>query len=365
MAPTVKDKQVNKRKDQCSRSYYKRKVERALSYLHLACEFEQRCNIGQSSASTTTTMAVVKLKNQTRRFGKVSCFFLGFSCVCIQVFQSSSYLKLLIFVSFAPHPHSPTKVVDVIQVPRCVSYIYEAIGRTSLTGGGTHSMCYGEITCPSLHSLWLECLRLSLIVPGVSALLELGSGKGKPSFHFSSFFRCLAVGIEIDYPLYLSSMSNLKKIYCKADKLGFSQPQVSFVHDSILSLTTFDPFTIVYAFDRLFEPELLHHIAKVFNASTKCQVFITYQKPSILTDFGFCNLKLQTKILMTMVGSGEKKTCYVYTRRLPMHQRSSNSPPDPLFSHLVSAHSKDTLLQMNSELEVETLFTPRTTRSKA
>ena len=73
----------------------------------------------------------------------------------VSVFKFSNRRRLLIFVSFTPHPHSPTKVVDVIQEP-CVSYVYEAIGRTSLTGGGTHSMCYGEITCSSLHSLWLE-----------------------------------------------------------------------------------------------------------------------------------------------------------------------------------------------------------------
>lgn len=253
------------------------------------------------------------------------------------------------------------QIVKVIQIPTCVSIVYDAIGRSSQITSGTHSLCYGELTPASIQSLCYELVRLSLVSPG-SALLELGSGVGKPSFHFSSFFRCLAVGIEVDYPLYFASLGNLQKVYSKAEELGFKSPSVAFVHRDILNLSSFDPFEVIYSFDCLFEPALLMHIGRVFNDSSKCKVFMSYNKPAVLEDLGFIGLRLMAKVPMKMIGSGELKQCYVYTRRIP---ERSDSQPDPIVCDILAKHSNGTLIEANRAIDIQSLGgTVRKTRSR-
>ena len=262
-----------------------------------------------------------------------------------------------------PHPSLTLQVMEVIQIPRCVSYIYDTIGRSNQITSGFHSLCYGEITPASLQYLWHELVRLSLVTSGISSMLELGSGVGKPSFHFSSFFRCLTVGIEVDYSLYFASLGNLQRIYSKADELGLTPPSVAFLNEDIFEMTSFDPFEIIYTFDKLFEPKLLMHIAKVFNDSTKCKVFITYQRPSVLEEAGFLHLSLQSKLQMKMVGSGEIKTCYIFTRRSVADPRRSESSPDPIVRDVLVKHSNGSLIEANKTLDVQSLGTRRSTRS--
>lgn len=343
MAPT---------KQQNSRRYYRRKVERALHYLQLARDFEKLSISQSAAASAPMTMTKAKAKNFEKCFGKVSN---STDEGDILMLLSSLYLFNLLYTN----PSHTLQVMEVIQIPRCVSYIYDAIGRSNQITSGFHSLCYGEITPASLQCLWHELVRLSLVSSGISSMLELGSGVGKPSFHFSSFFRCLTVGIEVDYSLYFASLGNLQRIYSKADELGFSAPSVAFLNEDIFEMTSFDPFEIIYSFDKLFEPKLLMHIAKVFNDSTKCKVIITYQRPSVLEDAGFLHLSLQSKLHMRMVGSGEMKTCYIFTRRSVVGESS----PDPIVREVLVKYSNGSLIDFNKTLDVHSLGTRRNTRS--
>lgn len=347
MAPTKK---------QNSRRYYRRKVERALHYLQLARDFENLSITQSAAASTPMTMTKAKAKNFERCFGKVSnsTDLEG----DILMLLSSLYLFNLIYT----HPSLTLQVMEVIQIPRCVSYIYDTIGRSNQITSGFHSLCYGEITPASLQSLWHELVRLSLVTSGISSLLELGSGVGKPSFHFSSFFRCLTVGIKVDYSLYFASLGNLKKVYSKAEELGLTSPSVAFIHKDIFEMSSFDPFEIIYTFDKLFEPELLMHIAKVFNDSRKCKVFISYQRPSVLEKAGFINLSLQSQLQMKMAGSGEMKTCYLFSRRRKADP-GSDSSPDPIVREVLMKHWNGTLIEANKALDVHSLGSRRNTRS--
>ena len=207
-----------------------------------------------------------------------------------------------------------------------------------------------------------ELVKLSLVTPGASTFLELGSGTGKPSFHFSSFFRCLTVGIEVDYCLFFASLGNVKKVYLKAQELGFPSPSVAFLHRDMFDMSSFDPFEIIYSFDKLFEPELLKHIARIFNSSTKCKVFISYQKPLNLQRAGFVDLTLQQKLQLKMIGSGEIKTCYIFTRR-STGPRRNDSLPDPIIGEILARHSNGTLIEANNALDIHSLGIHRSTRS--
>lgn len=206
-----------------------------------------------------------------------------------------------------------------------------------------------------------ELFKLSLVTPGVTTFLDLGSGAGFPSFHFSSFFRCLAVGIEVDYPLYFTSLGNLKKIYLKARELGYYCPQVAFLHRDIFGMSSFNPFEIIYSFDKLFEPELLRHIARVFNNSTQVKVYISYQKPLNLQRAGFVDITLQRKLQLKMKGSRESKVCYIYTRRSTGPRR--NDSPDPILGEILLRHSNGTLIEANDALDIHSLGTRMSTRS--
>lgn len=213
-----------------------------------------------------------------------------------------------------------------------------------------------------MQKLCHELLKLSLVIPRVTTFLDLGSGAGKPSFHFSSFFRCLTVGIEVDYPLYFTSLGNLKKIYLKARELGHHCPQVALLHRDIFGMSSFDPFEIIYSFDKLFEPELLRHIARVFNDSTQVKVFISYQKPLILQRAGFVGITLQRKLQLKMRISGESKTAYIYTRR-STDPRRNDSSPDPIIGEILLRHSNGTLIEANDALDIHSLGTRMSTRS--
>ena len=211
-----------------------------------------------------------------------------------------------------------------------------------------------------------ELFKLSLVIPGRSTFLELGAGAGKPSFHLSSFFRCLTVGVEVDFALYFASIGNLKKVYLKASELGFHYPPVALLHRDIYGLLSFNPFDIIYSFDKLFEPELLRHIARVFNDSTKCKVFISYQKPLTLHAVGFVGLALQSKLRMKMIGSGEMKTCYIYTRHCTGERRNESLPlpVDPIVGEILMKHSNGSLIDTNRALDLRSLGgTQITTRS--
>ena len=82
---------------------------------------------------------------------------------------------------------------------------------------------------------------------------------------------------------------------------------------------TLDPFSHVYAFDVGFPPELLLSLGRKFNAS-RCGHYVSYQNPRrFLGDYGF-HCELEDQLSVSMHGSSESHTCYVYRR--------AAAPPD-------------------------------------
>eukprot|EP00957_Ditylum_brightwellii_P201851 15327527-Ditylum_brightwellii.AAC.1 len=113
-------------KQQRSNRYYRRKVERALYYLDLAAEFE--CLSITPTQSSAAPAPIRTTKPKARRLGK--CFGKVSRSTDLEgvilMLLSSLYLSDLTYVPILS-THS-FQIVNVIQIPTCVSIVYDAIG---------------------------------------------------------------------------------------------------------------------------------------------------------------------------------------------------------------------------------------------
>ena len=241
----------------------------------------------------------------------------------------------------------------MIRIPLTVSAVYNAIGQSKTTG--SHQGCYGECTAGSIQSAFVELVKMSLVIPGSTTMVELGAGMGKPALHWGALFNSLCVGVENDSNLFLSSLSNLKKVYKKARANNFPLPPVRFVEASIYNIETLNPFNVVYSFDSLFEPELVAKVAEILNNSS-CQVFLSYRNMNEWLSHGLACVTLLHQVQMSMTVSKEKRTCYIYRLR-----NSSEAASDIIFSGTIDAYKKgkNVLTEENESIDVSMYYTKK------
>lgn len=191
-------------------------------------------------------------------------------------------------------------------------------------------------------------------------MVELGAGMGKPALHWGALFNSLVVGVEYDNNLFLSSLSNLKKVYNKAKKENYPLPPVRFVEASIFDIDSLNPFDVVYSFDSLFEFDLVGKVAQILNNSN-CKVFLSYRNKNEWLIHGLKNFVQLGQVQMTMTVSKEKRTCYIYRLR-----NSSEAAIDIIFRGAIEAYKKGkhVLTGENELMDVSGYCTDMKTRSQ-
>ena len=211
------------------------------------------------------------------------------------------------------------------QLPGTVA-TYGVVRRaTGATGGGANGgAIYGEIGAASFQKV-VDLLKERCGLDEDSYFLDVGSGLGKPNLHVAQDPGvAVSVGVEFDETRWQLGMHNLNSVHRAADRGGphhgvVAPPRVAFARRDVDDCATLDPFSHVYAFDVGFPPELLLSLGRKFNAS-RCGHYVSYQNPRrFLGDYGF-HCELEDQLSVSMHGSSESHTCYVYRR--------AAAPPD-------------------------------------
>lgn len=249
-----------------------------------------------------------------------------------------------------------------IYLPAVVKTIYNAMGQVPFSSGiGSES--YGDVTPGSLQRLFVKLESVSSLIPCKSTMINLGCGNGKPALHWGALYNSLAVGIEIDNNLFISSIHNLKKVYKKATAESFNLPPVRFVQGSIFDIDTISPFNVAYCFDLLYEPKLLLKIADLLNKSSSCEVFLSYRNLNEWLRVGLESVELLSQVQMSIVGSGEQKSCFIFRINKNKPRRAREITVDSLFTEAIDSYESGTLISENKMINVVSFCGKRKTRS--
>ena len=114
-------------------------------------------------------------------------------------------------------------------------------------------------------------------------IIDLGSGVGKPSWHFAVNDVELSIGIDSVPGRYMASQRASLKILEEYER-NFS---LGFACIDILQLRELAFFDLVYMFDCGFNPVLLKHISKLIGYG-RCRYLVSYYNPHTLLENGFC-----------------------------------------------------------------------------
>lgn len=249
-----------------------------------------------------------------------------------------------------------------INIPRHILDVYNSIGQDAVTGG--YEGCYGEIQQGSTQSLMVKLVELGLVIPGSTVMIELGSGLGKPSLHYSALFNSLCIGVELQEELYRLSINNMKKVYINAAKKNFPLPPASFINESIFNIKTLNGFNLVYSFDSLFEPELVEKITSLLKYSATIDILVSYRSQREWAEYGLAVTKLAS-IQMTMVVSNEKRTCSIFRlgRVSVVSAATKLNDIDPLFRSVFQSYRNGLLTSQNKEMNAGQLCGALKTRT--
>ena len=118
---------------------------------------------------------------------------------------------------------------------------------------------------------------------------------------------------------------------------------VFFAHADVLQVRTFRPFTHLFAFNIGMPPDVMQHIAKVFNREQSAHHLVCFVNAhSIIDEYGF-HVQLIDQIGgLKMTGPGEGRTCYFYVRVPPVadkpqrrvHTLLERLPTPPAFDRI-------------------------------
>ena len=97
-------------------------------------------------------------------------------------------------------------------------------------------------------------------------------------------------------------------------KIGREASNVLLTHADAMQLSTTDPFTHVYMFDKGFPPSLMERLSLAFNKSSASKYLICFKKPRVIVDTYKFKVREVGTIVTKMAGSGEQNTCHVYQR---------------------------------------------------
>ena len=111
---------------------------------------------------------------------------------------------------------------------------------------------------------------------------DLGSGVGKPNWHFAQYGVDASVGVELVFERYKSSLVAQRAILLKEKEV---EKKVSFVHANILELTTFNDFDIIYQFDCGFPDDVFQYILSIFGG--RARFLVSFRDKAFLKQYGF------------------------------------------------------------------------------
>ena len=136
----------------------------------------------------------------------------------------------------------------------------------------------------------------------------------------------------------------------------------NFLHCDIMDINSLNPCTICYQFDSLFVAKVQKYIAKLFNKSKSCQYLVSYNALKAVKNFGF-KVTLVHKLPVSMMSSGEGKTCHIYQKLETAIRKSTlqdDDDIDPKIQQLLSTRSvgREEFLESINE-EVNTWLTTK------
>ena len=192
-----------------------------------------------------------------------------------------------------------------------------------------------------------------------SQVIDIGSGTGKPACHFAAYSNCVAIGVENSKHRYMLSKVGLMNIL-NAKNSDVAYP--NFLHCDIMDINSLNPCTICYQFDSLFVAKVQKYIAKLFNKSKSCQYLVSYNALKAVKNFGF-QVTLVHKLPVSMMSSGEGKTCHIYQKLETAISKSTlqdDDDIDPKIQQLLSTRSvgREEFLESINE-EVNTWLTTK------
>ena len=208
-----------------------------------------------------------------------------------------------------------------------VHLVYSICNRNngSLGGGGYGSSIGGELSKPSMQKT-VDVMVKYQELNEKSVVIDLGSGRGMPDFHFAQCGVALSVGIEIESPRYLLSVANLHKVLMEANKNKLDiGTNCYFVHADIEQITSLYGVTHCYSFCKGMQEKTYRSIADVFNRSG-VKYYACFQNEDKMKFYGFKVRKLYEmdhnmsgyneshKKTVKMSGSGQQHTVYFYIR---------------------------------------------------
>jgi hypothetical protein len=151
---------------------------------------------------------------------------------------------------------------------------------------------------------------------------DMGSGLGKPSYHFSTRFPYAEVtaGIEFDAARVGLAHANLRMILIMFKKYNQNRTPIArlkmaptiTIYESILNLDSFDQFDAIVSFDVAFEPPLMEFMGTRWNEAQRARVLISFYNEDKLRGFGFHVERVWESMPCSMSGSGEGHTAWVY-----------------------------------------------------
>lgn len=226
---------------------------------------------------------------------------------------------------------TPEKVVET----KCaflqheIDCVYKVIRKQTgtLGGNGAGGAIYGEITQKSFQRI-VDYLKVHCEFTKDSTFIDIGAGLGKPNFHTAiDPGVAISYGIELETLRWQLSLHNLKAVMV-SDTQVHKQNKVIFAPGDIVQCTSFDPFTHVYSFDVGFPPDVMFHMANVFNTSA-AQYVISFHKPKKMIETYNYNVHLLGRVYTSMAGSSEGHCCFIYQK-----QTENASKPRKQIDHI-------------------------------
>eukprot|EP00917_Polyrhabdina_sp_WS-2016_P027825 GHVP01059416.1.p1 GENE.GHVP01059416.1~~GHVP01059416.1.p1 ORF type:complete len:423 (-),score=69.61 GHVP01059416.1:293-1561(-) len=178
---------------------------------------------------------------------------------------------------------------------------------------------YGENTEKSMRRLLDILADRFLLDEKNSIFLDLGSGRGLPSFVAVSHGKVLAsLGVEFDLVSFQLSVSHLLKWLNYLNQEGQTTrpnggviPSIAFLHKDASQLSAFDPVTHIFSFDLAMPPNLINSFVQSFNMSKDTLVYVSFKKD--LHKYHI-QASMVEKVFMSMKGSRESHYAYIYIR---------------------------------------------------
>jgi hypothetical protein len=198
--------------------------------------------------------------------------------------------------------------------PTALNAIYRACKKENwrcygLPGGRDNRIpIYGELTQGDFSKI-VDCCVYLFGMDKSFRVIDLGSGVGKPSWHFAQLDIEASVGVESEYERYISSLVVQDKI-SKVPPADLCE-RVCFLHADVLRLTTLSQFDIIYMFDCGFTDELYRHLASIVGG--RARYMVSYRAPDYLQSYGFEIVLLGALSGAHMSGSTNTRTAYFYS----------------------------------------------------